>query len=301
MQKKGLGRGLADLKAQMGNLGQSSVLAGVERVVVKPIPISQIAANHNQPRKFFDKDALADLAASIKERGVLQPILIRPVFGEKHLYELIAGERRWRAAQMAGLTEIPALIKPMTDENSAEIAVIENIQRENLSPIEEAAGYKSLIEKFSYSTADLSRLMGKSESHLRNVMRLLVLPESVQELVNSGHLSSSQARAIIASDDPGKLAKMAVEQNLNVRDLEDLTRRQAAKRSTKPKRINAMDMDAAKEIEKKIGAATKLKTKVRVMAGGAGSITISFDNKWQQDRLVEILMIACNQNTDQPK
>ncbi|MDR0449579.1 MAG: ParB/RepB/Spo0J family partition protein, partial [Rickettsiales bacterium] len=223
-QKKGLGRGLADLKAEMGNLGQSAVLSGVERVVVKQIPVNQVAANHNQPRRTFDENSIKDLAASVKERGVLQPILIRPVFGEGHLYEIIAGERRWRAAQMAGLAEIPALIKPMTEENSAEVALIENIQREDLSPIEEAFGYKNLADKFGYTDADVSRLMGKSESYIKNIQRLLGLPQDVQDLVNSGQLSASQARAIIMSDNPTELARRAVDEKLNVRKLEDMLR-----------------------------------------------------------------------------
>ncbi|MDR0319385.1 MAG: ParB/RepB/Spo0J family partition protein, partial [Rickettsiales bacterium] len=298
-QKKGLGRGLADLKAEMGNLGQSAVLSGVERVVVKPIPVSQIAANHNQPRTVFDEEALLDLASSVKERGVLQPILIRPVFGEEHLYEIVAGERRWRAAQLAGLTEIPALIKPMTEENSAEVALIENIQREDLSPIEEATGYRNLISKFQYSVQDLVRLMGKSESYLRNIQRLLDLPKDVQELVNSGKLSASQARAIIMSDNPGRMAQKAVDEKLNVRALEDMMRQDGArKKSGNTSRTSAFDLQAAKEIESKVSRMTGLKTRASVKAGGAGSLTIFFTNLMQRQQLIEILKIATN-NVDE--
>ncbi|MDR2686006.1 MAG: ParB/RepB/Spo0J family partition protein [Rickettsiales bacterium] len=294
--KRGLGRGLNDLRAEMGSMGQSAVLAGVERVVVKPILLTQIAPNGNQPRKTFNDANLADLAASIKERGVLQPILVRPVFGEGHLYEIIAGERRWRAARMAGLTEIPALIKSMTEENSAEIALIENIQRENLSPVEEASGYKSLMDKFGYSYADVSRLMGKSESYLKNILRLLDLPGDVRELVNQGSLSASQARTILAAENPTELAKKAVAEKLNVRQLEDVLRsdpmqRKAGRQSAA---TTPLDMETAREIEKNLGDATGLKTKVSIKSGGSGHLTIIFDNRLQREQLVRIILQACN-------
>lgn len=291
--KKGLGRGLADLQAEMGNMASSAVLSGVERVVVKQIPIMQIAANHNQPRSVFDEIALADLAASIKERGVLQPILVRPVFGESHLYEIVAGERRWRAAQLAGLTEIPALIKTMTEENSAEVALIENIQRENLTAIEEAKGYKSLMDKFQYSYADLSRLMGKSDGYLKNIVRLLHLPPEVQDLVNTGALSASQARTILTAKNPGEMARKAVEEKLNVRELEGILRAEPRKKRGAAARVSTLDIKIARELEDKVIQATGLKAKIAVKAGGAGALTIYFDNILQRDQLIALIEQTC--------
>lgn len=147
MSKFGLGRGLADLKEEIGSIPDISILTGSERVVVKQIPLVQIGANPDQPRKTFSDEELADLAASIKEKGVLQPILLRAVTGKPYMYEIVAGERRFRASKMAGLNEIPALVKSLTDENAMEIALIENVQRENLNPIEEAAAYKKSYGK----------------------------------------------------------------------------------------------------------------------------------------------------------
>ena len=147
MSKFGLGRGLADLRQEMGNIPDISILTGAERVVVKQIPLAQIGANPDQPRKTFTEAELADLAASIREKGVLQPILLRAVSGRPYMYEIIAGERRWRASKLAGLTEIPALVKQITPENAMEIALIENVQRENLNPIEEGNAYKNIMDK----------------------------------------------------------------------------------------------------------------------------------------------------------
>ena len=160
--KFGLGKGLADLRAEMGQIPDISILTNVERVVVKQIPIAQIGANPDQPRKTFTETELSELAASIKEKGVLQPILLRTVTGRPYMYEIVAGERRYRASKMAGLSEIPALVKTLNDENAMEIALIENVQRENLNPIEEAAAYQNIMEKCGYELSDVSRLIGKS-------------------------------------------------------------------------------------------------------------------------------------------
>ena len=167
----GLGRGLADISASRGAIPDISLLTQNERVVVKQIPLAQIGANPDQPRKTFTESELSDLATSIRERGVLQPILLRNVQNRPYLYEIIAGERRFRASKMAGLNEIPALVKSMDDNNAREVALIENVQRENLNPIEEANAYKNLMECCDYELADVSRLIGKSASYIRNMLR----------------------------------------------------------------------------------------------------------------------------------
>ena len=206
MTSKFLGKSLAQLNQEMGQIPDISVLTGVERVVVKPIPLVQISTNPDQPRKTFSDKELQELADSIKEKGVLVPIILRTVQNKPYLYEIVAGERRYRAAKMAGLTEIPALVKNLTNQNAMEIALIENVQRENLNPIEEADGYKNLMEKCGYEIDDISRLIGKSESYIRNLMRINSLPESVKELVKSGELSASHARTIAVSDNPEQMA-----------------------------------------------------------------------------------------------
>ena len=216
MTSKFLGKGLAELNKEMGQIPDISVLTGLERVVVKPIPLVQISPNPDQPRKQFKEQELKELSESIKDKGVLVPIILRTVQNKPYLYEIVAGERRFRAAQMAGLSEIPALVKTLTNQNAMEIALIENVQRENLNPIEEAEGYKNLMEKCEYSINDVSKLIGKSESYIRNLMRINSLPESVKEMVRSGELSASHARTIAVSDDPETLAHQIINNGLSV-------------------------------------------------------------------------------------
>ena len=168
--KFGLGRGIADLAASRGAMPDISLLTPGERVVVRSVPLAQIGANPDQPRKTFTDAELSDLAASIREKGVLQPILLRSVTGRPYMYEIVAGERRYRASKMAGLNEIPALVKTIDDTNAREIALIENVQRENLNPMEEALAYKNLMECCDYELPDVARLIGKSESYIRNML-----------------------------------------------------------------------------------------------------------------------------------
>ena len=207
MAKFGLGRNLNDLQNEIGVAPDISILAGTERVVVRQIPLAQIGVNPDQPRKTFTPADLEDLAASIREKGVLQPILLRSVKNRPYLYEIVAGERRFRASKMAGLNEIPAFIKNLADENAMEIALIENVQRENLNPIEEAAAYVNLMTKCKYTMDDVSRLIGKSESYIRNLVRLNSLPESVKKLVGQGAISASHARTIAVAENPEELAR----------------------------------------------------------------------------------------------
>ncbi|MDE6477949.1 MAG: ParB/RepB/Spo0J family partition protein, partial [Alphaproteobacteria bacterium] len=253
--KFGLGRGLADLKQEMGTIPDISILTGAERVVVKQIPLAQIGANPDQPRKTFSDEELNDLAASIRAQGVLQPILLRAVTGRPYQYEIVAGERRYRASKMAGLAEIPALVKTLSNENAMEIALIENVQRENLNPIEEAAAYKNLMEKCQYELVDVSRLIGKSESYIRNIMRLDTLPDSVKLLVESGQLSASHARTIAVAENPEVLAHEIIANKMSVADTERKVKDTA--RSTKSRSFVSNSMDAAQiqDIESRISRA----------------------------------------------
>lgn len=288
--KFGLGRGLADLKQEIGTIPDITMLTGGERVVVKQIPLAQIGANPDQPRKTFADAELADLAASIKEKGVLQPILLRAVSGRAHMYEIVAGERRYRASRIAGLNEIPALVKTLSNENAMEIALIENVQRENLNPIEEAAAYKNIMEKCGYGLDDVSRLIGKSESYIRNIMRLESLPDSVKELVKEGRISASHARTIAVAENPEALAHEIVEQKMSVAQTEKKVRDAARNKKSRSFTSNAMADDMRADIESRIHSALGVAARIQEKRGGAGQVVLSFATRTQLMELVEKLV-----------
>lgn len=287
--KFGLGRGLADLQQAKGTIPDISLLTPNERVVVKQIPLAQIGANPDQPRKVFTDSELADLAASIKEKGVLQPILLRSVSGRPYMYEIVAGERRFRASKLAGLNEIPALVKTMTNENAMEIALIENVQRENLTPIEEANAYKNLMNQCGYELADVVRLIGKSESYIRNIMRLTTLPLSVQEMVEQGKLSASHARTIAVAENPDALARKIIQENLSVSDTDKLVKSAPRAKITRGRIQKTIDAATVREIESRIRAVLGVPVKLTEKRGGAGQITLSFATRTQMYELVENL------------
>ncbi len=287
--KFGLGRGLADLQTEIGNIPDISILTGTERVAVKPVPLIQIGANPDQPRKTFSDAELADLSKSIKEKGVLQPIILRAVRGRDYSYEIVAGERRFRASKLAGLSEIPALIKTLSNENAMEIALIENVQRENLNSIEEGAAYKNLMEKCNYELGDVSRLIGKSESYIRNIMRLDSLPQSVKHMVEQGDISASHARTIAVSECPEKLAATIIKSKLSVADTEKLVKENTRSAKTRAHSIKTLDRATLKDFEKRIQSALNTPVKITEKRGGAGQITLSFATRVQMDELVKKL------------
>lgn len=290
MSKFGLGRGLADLKEEIGSIPDISILTGSERVVVKQIPLVQIGANPDQPRKTFSDEELADLAASIKEKGVLQPILLRAVTGKPYMYEIVAGERRFRASKMAGLNEIPALVKSLTDENAMEIALIENVQRENLNPIEEAAAYKNLMEKCEYALSDVSRLIGKSESYIRNAMRLMDLPVEVKNMVEQGILSASHARTIAVAENPVALAHEIIDKKMSVAETEKKVKNSARSTNSRAYVSKTIDADTVRDIENKIKSALGVPVKLQEKRGGAGNIVLLFATRVQMQELIEKLI-----------
>ena len=288
MSKFGLGRGLADLKNEMGAIPDISILTGAERVVVKHIPLAQIGANPDQPRKTFTEEELQELAASIKEKGVLQPILLRAVTGRPYMYEIVAGERRYRASKLAGLNEIPALVKTLTDENAMEIALIENVQRENLNPIEEAAAYKNLMEKCGYEMADVCRLIGKSESYIRNILRIdSHLPDDVKELVKSGEISASHARTIAVAENPAEIAHEIITENLSVSETQRRVKQGARAENSRKVMRNGMEAAAVHEIESRLAAAIDAPVKLVERRGGAGQIVISFATRTQMHEIID--------------
>ena len=289
MSKFGLGRGLADLQQEMKNIPDISALTGVGRVVVKQIPLVQIGANPDQPRKTFSDAELAELAASIREKGVLQPILLRAVSGRPYMYEIVAGERRYRASKLAGLAEIPALVKTLSPENAMEIALIENVQRENLNAIEESDAYKNIMEKCGYELADVARLIGKSESYIRNIMRLDTLPTDVKEMVKRGDISASHARAIAVAADPSALAKKIVSENMSVSATEKMVKNSGRRTTSRAYTTKNIDADAVRDIESRISAKFGVNVKLYEKRGGAGQIVLSFATRTQMQELVDKL------------
>lgn len=285
--KFGLGKGLADLKAEMGQIPDFSVLTGGDRVVVKQIPLAQIGANPDQPRKTFTDNELQELAASIKEKGVLQPILLRAVTGRPYMYEIVAGERRYRASKLAGLSEIPALVKTLTNENAMEIALIENVQRENLNPIEEASAYQNLMEKCGYDLTDVVRLIGKSESYIRNIMRLTNLADSVKAMVERGELSASAARTIAVAENQEELAHKIVNEKIPVAQVATMVKQ--GKRAGKSRAFssNNIDKETLHELESKLKSALGVPAKITERRGGAGQITLHFGTRIQMQELID--------------
>jgi ParB family transcriptional regulator, chromosome partitioning protein len=219
-----LGRGLAAL---LGDVGTEEV-AETRNRAQRRVPIEFLRANPQNPRQTFDEADLEELTASIRERDIIQPIIVRGLPGTLDAYEIIAGERRWRAAQRAGLNDVPVVIVEATDQQALEFAIIENIQRADLNALDEARGYENLISQFSYTQNDLAKVMGKSRSHVANTLRLSRLPEGVKQRLVSGALSAGHARALLSVSDPEQVARRIVEQGLTVRDVERIAQRDAA-------------------------------------------------------------------------
>lgn len=223
-RRRGLGRGLSALMADVGEAETASTrgVGAAEQF----IPIEQISPNPEQPRKRFDQSDLDDLAASIKEKGVIQPLIVRA--REDGSFEIVAGERRWRASQIAQLHELPVIVRKFTDVEVLEVAIIENIQRADLNSVEEAAGYRQLMDKFGHTQEKMAEALGKSRSHIANLLRLLNLPEPVLEMLRAGELSTGHARALVPAQDPLKLAKQIIKSGLSVRAAESLVKKEHA-------------------------------------------------------------------------
>lgn len=262
----------------------SATLAVVSGGVTR-LPIEKIIANPRQPRRHFAEEALNDLAASIREQGVLQPLLVRPAPGKPGLYEIVAGERRWRASQRVPLHELPVLVRELDEATTLEIALIENIQRQDLNPIEEADGYRRLMDEFGHTQEEVGRLVSKSRSHVANLLRLLDLPPYVRALVAEGALSMGHARAIAATPDPAGLADKVVEEGLSVRQAELLA--QAAKQTVSttraPKLKPGKDADTV-ALERDLAAALGMKVEIADQ-GGKGVLTVRYASFDQLDEL----------------
>jgi ParB family chromosome partitioning protein len=279
-QKKRLGRSLASL------IGEGADAFAAEAEDQRTVPLSSLKASRFNPRRDFSEEQLEELATSIRERGLVQPLVVRPLGGGDR-YEIVAGERRWRAAQRANLHEVPVVIRALSDQEAVEIAIIENVQREDLNAIEEGEGYQLLMQGHGYTQEDLAKVIGKSRSHLANTLRLLKLPKSVQDLVRKGDLSAGHARALIGRPDAAALAARIVKEGLTVRQVEAL----AQEESDKPKKRKTHGKDAnTRAAEKELHEALGLNVEIKPGRGEKGELRIRYTNFDQFEEIRARLM-----------
>ena len=278
-KKKGLGRGLSALFGDEEPKGKN-----IEKKELNKVSISELSRNPYQPREIFNETKLEELTKSIKKNGVIQPIAVRPKKNELGKYEIVAGERRWLAAQKAGLHEIPVTVLDLSDQESLEVAIVENIQRDDLNPIEEARGYKRLFEEFKYDHESISKLMSKSRSHISNTLRLLTLPIDVIGMLEEGMLTPGQARPLIGLANASNIAEEIVSNNYSARKVEYLVQK---KKSTKPKNkvIDTNILKAQEKLEKKLG----LRVFILNKKNNSGRITIEYKDLEQFELVSELL------------
>ncbi len=292
-EKKGLGRGLSSLlsetpKTKKADAPQEDDAAIAELMAgMRELPIEFLTPNPKQPRQHFDEEKLQELAGSIKQRGVLQPILVRPT-DKKDMYEIVAGERRWRAAQLAKLDKLPVIVSDLSDQETFEIAIIENVQRADLSATEEAQGFRRLMDEFGYTQEALSKVVGKSRVHIANTLRLLDLPPRVRKMVEEGLLSAGHARALVGRDDAVDIAAMIIEEGMSVRAAENYVR--DAKRGVAPKRKKDPYANAGKDadiraLENELEAVLGLRVSVNHQGEG-GTVTVTYKTLEQFDDLL---------------
>lgn len=286
MERRGLGRGLSALMADVN-------LDAAQKEEARPrrdqmLPIERLFPNPQQPRRDFPEAALEDLAASIREKGIIQPLIVRER-AEAGTYEIVAGERRWRAAQRAQLHEVPALIRALTDTEVLEIAIIENIQRADLNPVEEAAGYKQLMDRFGHTQEKVAEALSKSRSHIANLLRLLTLPDEILDWLREGKLSPGHARALITTPNPADLARQVMARGLSVRETEALARAVPGARPPRKPRLAEKDADT-RVLEQDLSANLGMKVSIDHKPGEAGgAITIRYASLESLDDLCRVL------------
>ena len=283
-RQRGLGRGLSALMADIEQTVGDTGAVNSERRNEMLVPVETIHPNPGQPRRHFDADDLNDLAGSIRSKGIIQPLVVRAHPVKAGEYEIVAGERRWRASQLAQLHELPVVVREFSDLDVLEIAIIENIQRADLNPIEEASGYRQLMDKFGHTQEQMAEALGKSRPHIANVLRLLALPEDVQRFVINGSLSSGHARALITAPNASDLARVVIARGLSVRQTEKLVKEpKAPSKECAPK--SAKDADT-RALEGDLSAAMKMAVSIAHNPGqDGGSITIRYKNLEQLDEL----------------
>lgn len=297
MKPAPLGRGLsalfgdADASYQAKPLVPAAAPAGERNGGVRTMPLAWLQPGAFQPRRYFDDEALQGLAESIRECGILEPLLVRPLIGAKDAYEIIAGERRWRASQLAGLHDVPVLVRELTDQEALEFGIIENVQRQDLSPLEEAEAYQRLMDEFNHTQENLAKVIGKSRSHIANTLRILTLPANVKQKIHDGVLTMGHARTLVNAPDPLQLANEIIARGLNVRQAEALAKADpTAKRQIHKKKtaaaapVNADAVALERELERVIG----LKVKIDAQ-GKAGSLTLFYKDLDQLDEIIKKL------------
>tara|TARA_B100001245_G_C22825297_1_gene397048 strand:- start:195 stop:1043 length:849 start_codon:yes stop_codon:yes gene_type:complete len=272
--KKGLGRGLSSL------LGDAT-----KKLETNKVSIKDLSRNKFQPRKYFSKENLEELTNSIKEQGLIQPIVVRPDKSSEEKYEIIAGERRWLASQNAGLHEVPIVILDVDDAKSLEFAIVENVQRQDLNPIEESRGYQKLIDEFNYNQDKLSKFIGKSRSYIANSLRLLSLPQDILLMVEKGHLSAGHARSLIGLQNSVDIAKKIVQKKLSVRQTEVLARQFRDKKFKLVHKKDANILDLQRSLEEKTGLTVTVSNK----KNNSGNITFNYQNLEQLDKIINII------------
>jgi ParB family chromosome partitioning protein len=286
-KNRGLGRGLSALMADVGAEQPTA-----PRRAETHIPVERVHPNPDQPRRAFNDDALAELASSIKEKGIIQPLIVRPLADTPDNYEIVAGERRWRAAQIAQLHEIPVIVRTFDDTEVLEIAIIENIQRADLNPVDEAAGYRQLMDKFGHTQEQMSQALGKSRSHIANLLRLLNLPDDVLRMLTDGQLSAGHARALVGHPFASALARQIVENGLSVRDAERLAKKDpnpGPKTPKAPKSVSEKDADT-RQIEAELAATLGMKVSIDHSDGGeGGKMVLNYRSLDQLDDLLRAL------------
>ncbi len=288
-KQRGLGRGLSALMADVTEDTSRQDTGTAPRRADLVVPIERIEPNPDQPRRDFTPEQLEDLSNSIREKGVIQPLIVRKKAGDR--YEIVAGERRWRASQMAQLHELPIIVRDYDDTEVLEIAIIENIQRADLNPVEEAMGYRQLMQKFGHTQEKVSEALGKSRSHIANLMRLLNLPDDVQVMLREGHLSAGHARALVTSENASELARKVVKDGLSVRQTEKLAKKKGSlveqNKKSRPKTHKDADTVA---LEGDLSANLGMKVAVDHVSGGEnGKITITYQTLDELDELCRIL------------
>ncbi len=288
----GLGRGLSALMGEDVHVAPmaSAATSVVTENAVQFVPVLSLVPSPYQPRRVFDESALADLVHSIQEKGILQPLLVRKNPKNPVGFEIIAGERRFRAAQKAGLKTVPVLIKEMSNQSAVEVALIENLQREDLNPLEEAESYKRLLDEFHYTQESLSKVVGKSRSHLANMMRLLDLPDGVKDLVEQKELTMGHARALLTAKDPIGLAQLIVTQGLSVRQTEKMASEPVpAPKAKKP--APQPDADIL-SLEKQLSALMKANVKIKWNGKNKGAVTIQYESLEKLDEILQKLLMT---------
>lgn len=288
LPKKRLGRGLAALIGDGAPAETTTEQVPGRTNGLRELPIELVQSNTLNPRKMFNEEDLDDLVRSVAEKGILQPVVVRPVDDGQH-YQIVAGERRWRAAQKAGLHHIPALVRELSDKEVLEIALIENVQRADLNPVEEAHGYQQLIDQFDYTQQQLAESIGKSRSHIANTLRLTALPASVLEALQTGKLTAGHARALIATENPQSLAQKIIALGLSVRQAEALARDTGSGTEGKPAQKTTDTNIAA--VEKLLAEALGLKVSIAVKTAEKGKLTIHYNDLEQLDTVCSKLGI----------